>query len=113
MIQLKIHRESDFYNPLDPSQTIIHNEVLKYLKSSCAGSSPKEHRNDTLQIYCDGPMDTDKAKRAIEDAVRKDCADFDRKIASVSHVDPGFRLIWIASVFEFQFIHESATFRFC
>ena len=81
MIQLKIHRESDFYNPLDPSQTIIHNDVLKYLKSSCAGSSPKEHRNDTLQIYCDGPMDTDKAKRAIEDAVLKDCAEFDRKIA--------------------------------
>ena len=71
MIQLRINNESDLYNPFDPSQTRINGEVYNYLKTFCTVSESKRHLHDTLQIISDSPIDADRAKAAIQNAVKK------------------------------------------
>ena len=81
MIQLRIINESELYNQFDPAQTRLNDKVFAYLKSFCTEIESKKHLHDTLQIISDTPIDADKLKRAIQDAVRKDQEEFDRQIA--------------------------------
>ena len=72
MIQLHITKESDLYNPYDPSQTRIDGKVYNYLKSFCTELEAPKHLNDTLQIITDSPIDEDKFRVALQDAVKRD-----------------------------------------
>ena len=72
MIQLHITKESDLYNPYDPSQTRIDDKVYNYLKSFCTELEAPKHLNDTLQIITDSPIDEDKFRVALQDAVKRD-----------------------------------------
>ena len=81
MIQLRIHKESDLYNPLDPSQTRINEKVYHYLKSFCTETEYKKHFHDTLQIITDSPVNDDRLKAAIQNAVKKDRDEFDNQLA--------------------------------
>ena len=80
MIQLRIKRESDLYNPYDPTGTRINEMVYNYLKSYCTEGEYKNHIKDTLQIVTDEPIDETKAQKAIQDAARKDQGEFDRQL---------------------------------
>ena len=80
MIQLRIKRESDLYNPYDPTGTRINEMVYNYLKSYCTEGEDKNHIKDTLQIVTDEPIDEAKAQKAIQDAARKDQGEFDRQL---------------------------------
>jgi len=81
MIQLRIHNESELYNPFDPSQTRISNSVYEYLKSFCLEGRRKAPQHDTLQIISDGPVDADRFKQALMEAVRKDREAFNGQIS--------------------------------
>ena len=89
MIQLLIEKESDLYNPYDPSQKRINEGVYRYLKSYCSALEAPEHINDTLQIITDSQIDVDRFQRVLHDAVEKDIAEFDRQIARNN-----LRVIW-------------------
>ena len=80
MIQLRIKRESDLYNPYDPTGTRINEMVYNYLKSYCTEGEYKNHIKDTLQIVTDEPIYEAKAQKAIQDAARKDQGEFDRQL---------------------------------
>ena len=84
MIQLHIRDEAELYNPFDPSQTRISEGVYHYLKTICGEVKPEKHTPETLQIITDRPIDGDRLKTAIRDAVRKDRDEFDRQIAENS-----------------------------
>ena len=81
IMQMKINSESDLYNPLDPSGMRISDSVYAYLKTFCTEAESKKHLHDKLQIISDGPVNADRLKQAIREAVRKDEAEFDRQIA--------------------------------
>ena len=81
MIQLLIEKESDLYNPYDPSRMRINEGVYHYLKSFCSPLEASEHDHDTLQIITDSPIDADRFQRVLHGAVEKDIAEFDRQIA--------------------------------
>ena len=81
MIQMRIHNEEDLYNPYDPTRTRINDEVYRYLRSFCPELESKKHLHDTLQIISDSPVDVDRARKAIREAVRRDQDEFDRQIA--------------------------------
>lgn len=81
MIQLHIENESDLYNPYDPSRMRINEGAYHYLKSYCSELEASKHEHDTLQIITDSPIDADRFKRVLHDAVRRDIAEFDRQIA--------------------------------
>ena len=89
MIQLLIESESDLYNPYDPSRRKINEKVYHYLKSYCSALEAPEHINDTLQIITENPIDMDRFQRVLQDAVKKDIAEFDRQIARNNR-----RVIW-------------------
>ena len=81
MIQLRIKNESDLYNPFDPAQATINDGVYHYLKTFCTESEYKRHLHDTLQIISDSPLDAERAKAVIQNAVKKDQDEFDRQFA--------------------------------
>ena len=89
MIQLLIEKESDLYNPYDPSQIRINEGVYRYLKSYCSALEYQKHKHDTLQIITDSQIDEEKFQRALHEAVEKDIAEFDRQIARNNR-----RVIW-------------------
>ncbi|MBR3125522.1 MAG: hypothetical protein IKF42_08955 [Mogibacterium sp.] len=89
MIQLLIEKESDLYNPYDPSQTRINEGVYHYLKSYCSPLEATKHVHDTLQIVTDSPIDVDRFQRVLRNAVERDIAEFDRQIARNNR-----RVIW-------------------
>ncbi len=89
MIQLLIEKESDLYNPYDPSQMRINEGVYRYLKSYCSALEYQKHKHDTLQIITDSQIDEDKFQRALHEAVGKDMAEFDRQIARNNR-----RVVW-------------------
>ncbi len=80
MIQLLIDNESDLYNPYDPSQKRINEGVYRYLKSYCSPLESAKHEHDTLQIITDNPIDVDRFRNVLQDAVKRDIAEFDRQI---------------------------------
>ena len=80
MMQLLVKKESDLYNPYDPSGRMIDPMVYDYLKTFCTETESKKHIHDTLQIISEGPVDAGRAKQAILDAVAKDLALFDAQI---------------------------------
>lgn len=82
-------KESDLYNPYDPSQTRVNEGVYHYLKSYCSPLEASKHVHDTLQIITDSPIDTDRFGRVLHDAVGRDIAEFDRQIARNNR-----RVIW-------------------
>ncbi len=81
MIQLKIHDESDLYNPYDPSQTRINEQVYNYLKTFFTATEYEKHFHDTLQLITDSPVDGDRFKAALLSAVQKDRDEFDNQLA--------------------------------
>lgn len=89
MMQLLIENESDLYNPYDPSQTRINEGVYHYLKSFCSALEAGKHLHDTLQIITSGPIDKDRFQNVLQDAVRRDIAEFDRQIARNNR-----RVVW-------------------
>ena len=93
MIQLMIEKESDLYNPYDPSRTRINEGVYHYLKSYCSPLEASKHDHDTLQISTDSPIDADRFQRVLHDAVERDIAEFDRQIARNNR-----RAIWEAII---------------
>ena len=80
-IQLRIKNESDLYNPFDPAKTTINDGVYHYLKTFCTEAEAKRHLHDTLQIISDGPLDAERAKAAIQNAVKKDQDEYERQFA--------------------------------
>ena len=89
MIQLLIENESDLYNPYDPSRTRINEGVYHYLNSYCSPLEASKHVHDTLQIITDSPIDEERFQRVLQDAVKKDIAEFERQIARNSR-----RAVW-------------------
>ena len=89
MIQLLIEKESDLYNPYDPSRISINEGVYHYLKTYCSPLEASKHVQDTLQIVTDSPIDADRFQRVLHDAVERDIAEFDRQIARNNR-----RVVW-------------------
>lgn len=89
MIQLRVKNENDLYNPYDPSQTRINDDIYQYLKSYCSPLEASKHTNDTLQIITDSKIDSEKFERVLHNAVNRDLEEFDRQIARNNK-----RVIW-------------------
>ncbi len=89
MIQLRITKEADLYSPYDPSQTRINDTVYHYLKSFCTRLEYEKHLHDTLQIVTDSPIDEEKIRTALHDAVQRDRDEFDRQISANNR-----RVLW-------------------
>ena len=89
MIQLRVKNENDLYNPYDPSQTRINDDIYQYLKSCCSPLEASKHTNDTLQIITDSKIDSEKFERVLHNAVNRDLEEFDRQIARNNK-----RVIW-------------------
>ena len=81
MVQLKIQNESELYNHFDPSKTRVSEEVYRYLKSYCTELQPESHSLDVIRIITDEPIDEDRFKRTVQNAVRRDLNEFDSQIA--------------------------------
>lgn len=88
-MQLMIRQESDLYNPYDPTQTRINDRVYQYLRSYCTELHYRDHLHDTLRICTDGPVDADRFRTALLDAVQEDRSEFDRSLAENKR-----RVIW-------------------
>lgn len=80
MIKLRLEKESAFYNSFDPSGVRIDHDVYDYLKSFCTEMEEQPELYDTIQIFCSGPFDTEKAKRTLVDAIDREQKDLDQKI---------------------------------
>lgn len=80
MVQLKIQNESELYNPFDPSKTRVSEEVYRYLKSYCTELQSERHSLDVIRIITDEPIDEDRFKRTVQNAVRRDLDEFDSQI---------------------------------
>ena len=89
MMQLMIREESDLYSPYDPTQTRINDRVYQYLRSYCTELHYRDHLHDTLRICTDGPVDADRFRTALLDAVQEDRSEFDRMLAENKR-----RVIW-------------------
>ena len=89
MMQLMIREESDLYSPYDPTQTRINDGVYQYLRSYCTELHYRDHLHDTLRICTDGPVDADRFRTALLDAVQEDRSEFDRMLAENKR-----RVIW-------------------
>ena len=82
MIQMRISEEAKLYNPLDPEQERISDEVFTYLKSYCSESEIRNHTFDKLQIISDTPVDELRFRKMLRQAVQKDQEAFDLQIAT-------------------------------
>ena len=80
MIQLKIEKETDLYNRYAPEKDRINPEVFQYLTSYCTISEYKNHIHDTIQIFCNEPIDEEKLKQTIINDAKKKQDDFDCQI---------------------------------
>ncbi len=89
MMQLMIRQESELYSPYDPTQTRINDGVYQYLRSYCTELHYRDHLHDTLRICTDGPVDADRFRTALLDAVQEDRSEFDRMLAENKR-----RVIW-------------------
>jgi hypothetical protein len=89
MMQLRVHEEADLYHPYDPDQTRINDRVYAYLKSYCTELEYEKHLHDTLRIYTDSPIDEERFRTSLQNAVQKDRDEFDRQIAENNR-----RVIW-------------------
>ncbi len=81
VIQLRIHNETDRFNPFDPSQTRISEKVYHYLNSFCTETEFEKHFHDTLQVITDSPVDGDRLKEAFQNAVKQDWDELDNQLA--------------------------------
>ncbi len=89
MMQLLVHKESDLYNPYDPSQTRINDTVYHYLRSYCTELEYRNHLHDTLRVITEGPIDPERFRTALQNAVQEDRSEFDRMLAENNR-----RVIW-------------------
>lgn len=81
MVQLKIQNETELYHHFDPLKTRISEDVYYYLKSYCTERQSEKHALDVIRIISDEPIDEDRFKRSVHDAVKNDCEEFDSQIA--------------------------------
>ena len=81
IIQLQIRNESELYNQFDPTRTHIDEYVYDYLKSHCIQMRSEEQKKASLRIITDKPIDADRFKESLKNAVRKDRDEFDSQIA--------------------------------
>lgn len=80
MIRLRVEKESDFYNSLDPSKMRIHDDVYDYLKTFCIEMEEQPELHDRIQILCSGPFDAERAKQSIVDAIDREQKTIDHQI---------------------------------
>lgn len=68
-INLKIHEETDLYNPFDESCRTLNSEVSDYL----AGQYGKKEIGDEiiLKIKCDGPVNFERVRNAFQELIRE------------------------------------------
>ena len=81
MVQLKIQDETELYHRFDPLKTRISEDVYNYLKTYCTERQSEKHVMDVIRIITDEPIDEDRFKRSVHDAVKNDCEEFDSQIA--------------------------------
>ena len=81
MVQLKIQNESELYNQKKKKKTRVSEEVYRYLKSYCTELQPESHSLDVIRIITDEPIDEERFKRTVQNAVRRDLNEFDSQIA--------------------------------
>ena len=55
--------------------------MYRYLKSYCTALQPESHSLDVIRIITDEPIDEDRFKRTVQNAVRRDLNEFDSQIA--------------------------------
>lgn len=80
MIQLCVRRESELYNPFDPTHTRLNDDVYAYLKKFFTEAEQEKKVRDTLQIHSDGQIDMDKLKQSIHNAVEDEKYAYDSQI---------------------------------
>lgn len=80
MIRLRVEKESDFYNSLDPSNMRISEDVYAYLKTFCIEIETQPELHDTIQILCSEPFDAERAKQSLVDAVDREQKRIDYQI---------------------------------
>ena len=80
MIRLRVEKESDFYNSLDPSNMRISEDVYAYLKTFCIEIEAQPELHDTIQILCSEPFDAERAKQSLVDAVDREQKRIDYQI---------------------------------
>ena len=81
MVQLKIQNESELYNHFDPSLTRISEEVYRYLKTYCTELQSEKHPLNVIRIITEKPIDEDRFKKSVKNAVKRDLEEFDSQIA--------------------------------
>ena len=80
MIQMRIQKEAELYNPLDPSDSQISEKVYYYLKSFLTEEESEKQRLDKIQIITAEPVNEAKLKTAIQNAAGKEQKVFDRQL---------------------------------
>ena len=81
IIQLQIRDESELYNRFDPTRTRIDERVYNYLKSFCFQMRSEKQTSAVLKIITDQPINADRFKESVQNAVKKDSDEFDGQIA--------------------------------
>ncbi len=80
MVQIRIKNETELYNPFDPCNARISEDVYQYLKSYCTELQSKRHALDVIRIITDEPIDEERFKMSVQNAARNDCEEFDSQI---------------------------------
>ena len=63
-IKLKIHEEADLYNPLDPDQVLLSDDVVSYILRKYE-ERPDLRDKHAIHIYSDTPVNEERVKRNI------------------------------------------------
>lgn len=69
-IRLKIHQESDLYNPLDPEQVMLDDTVIAYLLRKCEEMKTAEHC--CINIISDIPVDEERVRTNIRENIKRE-----------------------------------------
>ena len=63
-IKIKIHEETDLYNPLDPEQILLSDELVSYILRKYE-ERPDIRDKHVIHIYSDTPVEEERVKRNI------------------------------------------------
>lgn len=63
-IKLKIHEEADLYNPLDPDQVLLSDDVVSYILRKYE-ERPDVREKHTIHIFSDTSVDEERVRRNI------------------------------------------------
>ena len=90
-IRLKIHKEDDLYNPLDPDKELLSDEVVSYINRKYSEKSePGKH---VIHIISDNPVDEERVRKNIRRYTEQE-----EGIVGRDQKHSVFKQLWLAGI---------------